>query len=220
MPDSTTTADCYRIAQSYGITAQLPGSIRARFEERTLEETPKADDPAFTTSRWWPILSSSVAARTAAAFLSSHGFAVEIDDTPDDWPYDQAADYLLRRIRELRTGVSRVALISAGEITVKVTGQGGIGGRNQHFALHCARQIAGKRISILSSGTDGIDGNSPAAGAVVDGSTIDRARELDLDVRQALERFDSFAVLQKLGDAVITGPTGNNVRDLRLLLAY
>jgi hydroxypyruvate reductase len=220
MPDSTTTADCYRIAQSYGITAQLPGSIRARFAERTLEETPKADDPAFTTSRWWPILSSSVAARTAAAFLSSHGFAVEIDDTPDDWPYDQAADYLLRRIRELRTGLSRVALISAGEITVKVTGQGGIGGRNQHFALHCARQIAGKRISILSSGTDGIDGNSPAAGAVVDGSTIDRARELDLDVSQALERFDSFAVLQKLGDAVITGPTGNNVRDLRLLLAY
>jgi hydroxypyruvate reductase len=220
MPDSTTTADCYRIAQSYGITAQLPGSIRALFEERALEETPKADDPAFTTSRWWPILSSSFAARTAAALLTSHGFAVQIDDTSDDWPYDQAADYLLRRIRELRQGVSRVGLISAGEITVRVPSQSGIGGRNQHFALHCAQHIAGESISILSAGTDGIDGNSPAAGAVVDGSTLDRARQLGLDVRQALERFDSFAALEKLGDVVITGPTGNNVRDVRVLLAY
>ena len=220
MPDSTTTADCYRIAQSYGITAQLPGSVRALFEEHALEETPKADDPAFTTSRWWPILSSSFAAGTAAALLSSHGFAVEIDNTPDDWPYDQAADYLLTRIHKLRQGVSRVALISAGEITVKVPSQSGIGGRNEHFALYCAQRIAGETLSILSAGTDGIDGNSPAAGAVVDGTTLDRARELGLDVRQALERFDSFAVLQKLGDSVITGPTGNNVRDLRVLLAY
>ncbi len=96
----------------------------------------------------------------------------------------------------------------------------GIGGRNQQFALYCARQIAGENITVLSAGTDGIDGNSPAAGAVVDGSTVERARQRGFDVAAALAEFDGFPLLEAIGDAIITGPTGNNVRDLRILLAY
>jgi len=220
MPDSSTTEDCYRIAERHGITSELPASVRSLFDDRALDETAKSDDPAFVNSRWWPILSSSSAAQAAASLISKHGFAVEIDNTPDDWPYDRAAEYLLRRLRELRQGVSRVALISAGEITVKVSGAGGIGGRNQHFALHCARQIAGENITVLSAGTDGIDGNSPAAGAVVDGTTIQRALVRGMDAAQALSRFDSFPFVEKLEDAVISGSTGHNVRDVRVLLAW
>ena len=73
---------------------------------------------------------------------------------------------------------------------------------------------------MLSAGTDGIDGNSPAAGAVVDGTTVERARQYGFDVAMALAEFDAFPVLDAIGDAIITGPTGNNVRDLRILLAY
>ena len=220
MPDSSTDADCYRIAETYGLHAKLPGSVRTVFEERALEETPKADDPAFVNSRWWPILSSASAAQAAAALLSKHGFAVEIDNSPDDWSFDRAAEYLLRRTREMRNKGAGVALVSVGEITVTVPNTGGVGGRNQHFALHCAQQIEGENITVLSAGTDGIDGNSPAAGAVVDGTTVVRARESAIDVKQVLKSFDSFSLFDKLGDAIVTGTTGNNVRDLRILLAW
>ena len=220
MPDSSTEGDCYRIADTHQMVRQFPESVRRIFDERALEETPKDGDPAFAYSRWWPILSSSSAANVAARLVAQQGFAVEIDNTPDDWPCDRAAQYLLNRLRELHRGVSRVAVISIGEITVKVEGSSGVGGRNQHFALECARQIAGEQITVLSAGTDGIDGNSPASGAVADGTTIQRAITAGIDARQTLASFDSFSLFDKLGDAIVTGPTGNNIRDLRILLAY
>jgi glycerate 2-kinase len=95
-----------------------------------------------------------------------------------------------------------------------------VGGRNQQFALTCAERIAGENITVLSAGTDGVDGNSPAAGAVVDGSTLERARERGLDAHAALEKFDAYPLFNAIGDAIETGPTGNNLRDLRILLAY
>lgn len=220
MPDSSTDADCYRIADKYGLHSKLPGSIRKIFDERALDETPKADDPAFVHSRWWPILSSASAAQAAATLLLKCGFAVEIDNAPDDWSFDRAAEYLLRRLRELREKTPRAALVSTGEITVSVPTTGGSGGRNQHFALHCSQQIVGEKITILSAGTDGIDGNSLAAGAVVDGTTVVRARKLGSDVKHILETFASFSLLERLGDAIVTGPTGNNVRDLRILISH
>jgi glycerate 2-kinase len=147
------------------------------------------------------------------------GFAVEVDNSVDDWDYAKAADHLLKRLRKLRKGVSKACLISGGEVTVKVSG-GGTGGRNQQFALYCATRIAGENLCVLSAGTDGIDGNSPAAGAIVDGTTVDRARALRANPVAALAAFDAYPVLERLGDSVVTGATGNNLRDLRILLAY
>ncbi|HEU5231538.1 MAG TPA: DUF4147 domain-containing protein [Terriglobales bacterium] len=219
MPDSSTIGDCYRIAEQHGLTAQFPESVCRIFAGCLLDETPKADDAIFVSSRWWPILSSASAADAAGALLAKHGFAVEIDNTPDDWPCERAADYLLNRLRELRKGVSRVALISAGEITLKVPAGAGIGGRNQHFVLYCAQQIAGENICVLSGGTDGIDGDSPAAGAIADGTTLEHARNAGMNPEIELRKFNAFRVFDTTGDAIITGPTGNNVRDLRLLLA-
>ena len=95
----------------------------------------------------------------------------------------------------------------------------GVGGRNQHFALYCAQQIADEKITVLSAGTDGIDGNSLAGGALVDGATVERARHRGFDGATALAEFDAFPLLNAIGDAIVTGPTGNNVRDLRILLA-
>lgn len=219
MADSTSVEDCYRIAEKYGMASQFPISVRELFERQALEETPKSDDPAFVNSRWWTVLSNQTAVQAACEEAERDGFIVQFDNSCDDWDYEKTAEYLTERIRKLRQEFGRVCLISGGEVTVKVV-DGGTGGRNQQFALACAERIAGENITVLSAGTDGIDGNSLAAGAVVDGSTEPRAREHGLEIRSALERFDASPLLSALGDAIETGPTGNNVRDLRILLAY
>jgi glycerate 2-kinase len=219
MPDSTSVEDCYRIAEKYELLKQFPASTRELFERHALEETPKSDDPAFVRARWWPVLSNQTAIEEATVAAEGAGFIVHVDNSCDDWDYEKAADYLLGRLRELRKRFSPVCLISGGEVTVKVT-NGGMGGRNQQFALACAEKIAGENITVLSAGTDGVDGNSPAAGAVADGTTVERSRAGGLDVGAALLRFDAFPFFKALGDAIETGPTGNNLRDLRILLAH
>ena len=220
MPDDSTKSDCYAIAERYDLPNKLPTSVRHLFAERALKETPKRDDPAFVHSRWWTVLSSDTAAQAAAMLAGNNGFATEIDNSCDDWEYQKAADFLLNRLRTLREGVSRACIISGGEVTVKVDREGGHGGRNQQFALYCAQKIAGENIAVLSAGTDGIDGNSEAAGAIADGSTVQRAKVAGLDPQESLCSFNSAPFFESLGDAIITGPTGNNVRDLRILLAW
>jgi glycerate 2-kinase len=219
MPDSTTVEDCYRLAEKYELGQQFPASTRELFTRRALEETPKSDGIAFQRARWWTVLSNETAIEAASTAAERAGFIVHVDNSSDDWDYQRAADYLLQLLRELRKQFCPVCLISGGEVTVKVT-DGGVGGRNQQFALACAEKIAGENITVLSAGTDGVDGNSPAAGALADGSTIERARSRGLDARAALENFDAYPFFGALGDAIELGPTGNNLRDLRILLAY
>jgi glycerate 2-kinase len=219
MPDSTTVEDCYRIAEKYELLKQFPQATRELFERHALDETPKSDDLAFQRTRWWPVLSNQTAIEEASVAAERAGFLVHVDNSCDDWDYERAADYLVQKVRELRKQFSPVCLISGGEVTVKVT-NGGVGGRNQQFALACAEKIAGENITVLSAGTDGVDGNSPAAGAVVDGSTLERARSRGLDARAALEKFDAYPLFTALGDAIEIGATGNNLRDLRILLAH
>jgi len=220
MPDSTTVQACREIARRYQLLERLPSSVRSIFELGQLQETPKAYDAAFARSQYITVLSNATAIKAAVEQAALAGFATEVDNSCDDWDYERAADHLLRRLRELRKGVSRTCIISGGEVTVKVGTEPGVGGRNQQFALYCAQKIAGENITVLSAGTDGVDGNSEAAGAIVDGSTLERAGERGLDATAALAGFDSYPLFHAIGDAIVTGPTGNNVRDLRILLAY
>lgn len=220
MPDSTTAEDCYRIAEKHNLLEQLPHSTRELFERRALDETPKSDDQAFYRSRFWTILSNRTALEHARIGAERAGFTVHEDNSCDDWDYRAAADYLLKRLRDLRKQSPHVCLLSGGEVTVKVTNPAGAGGRNQQFGLACALKISGENITALSAGTDGIDGNSPAAGAIADGTTLLRAQAHGLDAQQALDSFNSCPFFKTLQDSIETGPTGNNLRDLRILLAY
>jgi glycerate 2-kinase len=219
MPDSTTVADCYAVVEKYGMLEQFPDSVRELFQRHALEETPKPDDLVFHRSRWWPLLSNASLLEAAEEEAQRHDFSVEVDNRCDDWDYMRAADYLLEQLRGLRKKSGRVCLISGGEVTVKVE-NGGTGGRNQQFALACAPKISGDAITVLSAGTDGIDGNSPAAGAIVDGSSLERAQARGVDPAGHLAGFNAYPFFQTLGDSIITGPTGNNLRDLRVLMAY
>ena len=232
LPDSTTADDCYGIIDKYRLIPPVgksaargsqdqtgfPASVAELFEQHELEETPKPDDPAFLHSRWWTVLSNSTMLNAAKAEAERQGFHVQIDNSCDDWDYAGAADHLLARLRELRKKNEGVCLLSGGEVTVQVE-NAGLGGRNQQFALYCAQKITGEPICVLSAGSDGIDGNSPAAGAIADGTTAQRAKARGLDIRSHLHGFNAYPLFEALGDAIGTGPTGNNLRDLRILLA-
>jgi glycerate 2-kinase len=113
-------------------------------------------------------------------------------------------------------------LISVGEVTVTLNENPGLGGRNQQFVLECALELdrhLGQRLTVLSAGSDGIDGNTQAAGAIADVSTVARARALGYDSEAALTAFDAFPLFTALDDLVVTNSTGQNLKDLRLLIA-
>jgi hydroxypyruvate reductase len=218
MPDSSTIEDCNSIAAKYILLHEFPASVRELFEQRALEETPKSDDPVFIQARWWTLLSNSNLLEAAKKEAERQGFTTFIDNSCDDWDYSKAADYLLSRLRELRRENERVCLLSGGEVTVRVS-DGGVGGRNQQFALYCAQKIAGEDVCVLSAGSDGIDGNSESAGAIVDGTTAERTKARGFDPENHLASFNAQPLFEALGDSIVTGPTGNNLRDLRILLA-
>jgi len=221
LPDPTTVDDACSVIRRYSLSPELPVAIRARFERpETIPETPKSRDPAFRRAVIQIVLGRDDLFHPAHHAAEAAGFVTACDNTTDDWPIERAADYLLAQLAELkRANPGRpAALIADGELSSPVTGAG-VGGRNSAFVLACLERIAGRPIAVLSAGTDGIDGSSPAAGAVADGETSARARAMGLDPEDYFQRSDSYTFFLKLGDAIETGPTGNNLRDLRILLA-
>ena len=222
MPDASTCEDAYRTAEELGIVSRLPASIRRFFEGRILAETPKPGGLEFAKSQWVCLLDNAAVLDSLEGEVRRLGWVLERDLSVDDEPVEFAADTLLDRLQSLSRAHpgKTVAVTTGGELSSPVTGDGR-GGRNQAFVLWAARKLAerGMSATVLSAGTDGIDGNSPAAGAIADESTVARALALGLDPAEFERRSDSFGFFQRLDDLIMTGPTGNNVRDLRMLVA-
>jgi glycerate 2-kinase len=220
LPDPTTLADAERVIRKNSLEAKLPQSIRSAFASGVLPESPKPGDAAFRLAHFSLILGTHDLTHAAHHSSESHGYACVCDTETDNWPLDRAADFLLAMVEQQKKEWPghRVAVIAGGEVSSPVTGDG-MGGRNSAFALACAPKIAGKKIAVLSVGTDGIDGNSPAAGAMADGETMARAQAAGIDPADFLRRSDAYHFFDRLGDAIVTGPTGMNVRDLRIFLA-
>ncbi len=220
VPDPTTLRDMQEIIRGYALQRKLPKSFREMIEQGMLPETPKEGDPVFARAHFEILLGEHDLLHAAHHCCEAEGFICMVDIATDGWPLENAADHLLRELDNLQRQYpgKRVAIFAGGELSSPVTGQG-IGGRNSAFALTCAQKIAGKKIAVLSAGTDGIDGNSPAAGAVADGETLTRARAAGLDPADFLGRCDAHNFFAQLDDAIVIGPTGNNLRDLRVLLA-
>jgi len=181
-----------------------------------------AEQEAFRDSMFELLLSTHDLAESARSLAEKAGFAVAVDNSCDDWDYADAVRYLLERFHELRGGHKRFCLISVGEVTVTLNRKPGAGGRNQQFALRCALELAkhpDELITVLSAGSDGIDGNTKSAGAIADPTTVARARAFGFDPEESLRTFNACPLFTSLGDALVTGPTGHNLRDLRLLMA-
>jgi hydroxypyruvate reductase len=188
----------------------------------TSAATMSGENEAFRDSVFEILLSSHDLVENARALAVKAGFHVAVDNSCDDWDYADAARYLLERFHALRAVHPRLCLISVGEVTVAMDRTPGAGGRNQQFVMACALELekhAGQRLTVLSAGSDGIDGNTKAAGAIADPTTVARAHAFGFHLKASLAAFNACPLFTALGDSVVTGPTGQNLRDLRLLLA-
>jgi glycerate 2-kinase len=220
MPDESTLSQVYALAEEKGL-AQFPPSIRKLFEARALEETPKPGDKRFERSCHFCLLSNHDAVEGARATAEKLGFFSEIETGVWDADFRQVVDASLASLEALARAHREqpVCLVLGGEVNCPVTGPG-VGGRNQAFVLYSALRIEGQRRAVLSAGTDGRDGNSPTSGAVADGQTVTRARALGIDPAPYLSQSDAYSFFRSLGDTVETGFTDNNVRDVRVWLAF
>jgi glycerate 2-kinase len=215
--------DPRKVIAKYNLRSQLPESIL-----RAIDAAPAVSDPIDSASqrKHFVVLDNQNALKAAAEAARGRGFVAEIADDISDQPIDDGCSGLLQRLGQLRErargepSTTAVCLISGGEFACPVRGDG-IGGRNLETALRFAMS-AGSSSSepfvALCAGTDGTDGNSPAAGAIVDNTTIARARAIGLDPQDFLNRSEAYSFFVALGDVIATGPTGTNVRDLRILL--
>ena len=223
VPDSGTYGDCLRIIKHYGVQIPL---VVVDFLERgasgRIAETPKPSDGIFRNVQNI-IVGGNRSALTAAEYRAGAlGYQTEILSNTMEGESRIVAKLHAARVKEFlrtRTAASRPAcLLSGGETTVTVRGDG-LGGRNQEFSLAAAIEIDGlDGVVILSGGTDGTDGPTDAAGGIVDGSTIDRGRARNLDATVFLDKNDSYHFLQATEDLLITGPTLTNVMDLQVTL--
>jgi hydroxypyruvate reductase len=188
----------------------------------TSAATMSGEDEAFRDSVFEILLSSHDLVESARALAEKAGYFAVVDNSCDDWDYADAARYLLGRFHALRATHPRLCLISVGEVTVTMDRTPGAGGRNQQFVMACALELEshpGERLTVLSAGSDGIDGNTQAAGAIADPTTVTRAHAFGFHLKSSLAAFDACPMFTALGDSVVSGPTGHNLRDLRLLIA-
>jgi hydroxypyruvate reductase len=174
------------------------------------DEANVASGPTLPTSPYRVLLGNWTALHAAHQKASELGFESSIAPDICEQPVQEGCELLLAGINE-----NTDCLISGGEFSCPVRGDG-VGGRNLETVLRCALQE--RNVVVLSAGTDGIDGNSSAAGAIADPTTISRARNLGLDPGEFLKHSNSFTFFAELDDQIVTGPTGTNVRDLRILL--
>jgi hydroxypyruvate reductase len=201
---------------------KLPWAEAARPRQVTTGANLGEEDEAFRDSVFEILLSSHDLVESARTLARKAGYHVIVDNSCDDWDYAKAAQYLLERFHAYRPKYNRFCLISVGEVTVTLSRTPGAGGRNQQFALHCALDLAnhpGEQLTVLSAGSDGIDGNTQAAGAIADPTTVARARAFGYDPERSLAEFNACPLFTAIGDSVVTGPTGQNLRDLRLLIS-
>ena len=220
VPDPTTFGDALRVLDRLGGRATYSAPVVAHLEAGVagrIGETPKRlADLARVTTR--VIGAAGRAIDGAAAVALALGYEIVRRPTPVTGEARQAAAEHLAWVRDtLGAPGRRVCVLSSGETTVRVTGRGR-GGRNQEFALAAAMAIAGTTWCVASVGTDGVDGPTDAAGAWVDGLTLDRARRLGLDPMAYLQDNDSWSFFRRVGGHVTTGPTDTNVGDLQIVL--
>ena len=180
------------------------------------------EEKAFHDSMFEVLLSSHDLVENARARAIELGYYTAVDNSCDDWDYEDASRHLLKHFHSFRAEHPRCCLISGGEVTVTMDRQPGAGGRNQQFALTAALSLAlhpNEALVVFSAGSDGIDGNTRSAGAIADTTTVSRAVAFGYNPKEALAAFDACPLFTALGDTVVTGPTGHNLRDLRLLMS-
>ncbi|BBD45042.1 MAG: glycerate kinase [Petrimonas sp.] len=216
--DSSSFADALTIIDKYSLQNRLPSSVLHYLLEGadgSIADTPKPDNPVFQNVHNYIIGSNGIALESSAKKAVELGFETHTVTDSIQEDVTETANFILKTIDNQKpTGNKPVCLLFGGEPTVKVSGKG-LGGRNQHLALYLATKICCKKnITILCAGTDGTDGPTDAAGAVVDYETATKAVEKGIDPNHYLSNCDSYRFFQQVGGHIITGNTGTNVMDI------
>jgi glycerate-2-kinase len=212
--DSTTFIAARNILESYGIWDSVPTDIRDRIEAGVAGKIPETPKPGALSISHRIIASNAIARETARQKAMNLGYEVEVMPETLVDSVEEAVTKFAQQSKRIQPGS---AFIAGGETTIRVQGSG-IGGRNQHLAMLMAKTLAGTDFVFLAAGTDGVDGNSPAAGAWVDGNTIQKAQSQNLKVDEFINNYDSFHFFELLNQSIHIGPTGTNVMDLYILL--
>ena len=227
-PDSTTYGDALKVIEKVRLGGAVPPNLLHLLEEGAagrIPETPKEGNPIFRNVRNTIVANNIAAIEAARRKANELGFETAVLSTRVSGEASQMGRRLAAQARSARAAAGgqpgagkRLCLISGGETTVTVKGRG-LGGRNMELALAFALEIEGEEgIALISAGTDGSDGPTDAAGAIVDGTTARRARSAGIDPEKYLADNDSYHFFEKAGGLFRTGPTGTNVMDLQIML--
>jgi len=230
-PDHSTFQDALDSIRKFGLVNRAPRSvieILERGRRGDIPETPKKDHQVFLHVQNVIIGSNRKAIEAARRSALSEGMNVEVLSAELTGEARDAGIWLAEKAKQAQTRMGASlggqqctgpgCLISGGETTVVVTGRGK-GGRNTELALSFAMQVEGAEgVTMLSAGTDGTDGPTDAAGAIVDGDTVSRAREMGLDPQKYLDENDSYSFFKETDSLLITGPTGTNVMDVQIVI--
>ncbi len=220
-PDPTTFADALAVLERYRIPAPAARAHLERGAAGALLETPKPGDPLFTRVHNEVLLANYDLLEAAANYWREAGWEVLVLSDRFEGEARELARFhaaLVQSVRARRIPAAPpMVLVSGGEATVTVRGAGR-GGRNQAFLAWLAHYLESEGVWALAADSDGIDGNSDAAGAFLTPETLARAAALGLDLRAYLERDDSHGFFAELGDLLVTGPTHNNLNDLRMIV--
>ncbi len=220
-PDPTTFADALAVLERYRINSPAARTHLERGAAGMLLETPKPGDPLFARVKNEILLANADLLRVTADFWEREGWRVHILSDRFEGEARELARFHAALVQSARAHgfpfEPPFVLVSGGEAAVTVRGEGR-GGRNQAFLAWLAYFLGPDGVWALAADSDGIDGNSPAAGALLRPDTLARAAELGLDLRAHLDRDDSHGFFAELGDLVVTGPTHNNLNDLRVVV--
>lgn len=225
VPDTSSFMDAANIIKKYELYRQLPQSTIkyiVRGAAGIVAENPEVYDPCFKNTKNNIIGCNQTALEAASKKAVEKGFDTHIITNKLQGNYTRVADFILQTIDQHghKKGKRPVCLLFGGEPTVQVRGNG-LGGRNQHLALHLATKIHGKRdVTILCAGTDGTDGPTDVAGAVVDNHTMSKALSSGIDPDLYLENADSYAFFNQVEGHIATGSTQTNVMDLMVTLIH
>jgi hydroxypyruvate reductase len=223
-PDPSTFADAVSLLKRHRVWKRVPLAARGYLDRgisREIQDSPTRIDPCFEKARAIVAGNAHTAAEAACREAERLGYESQLLTTTLTGEARKAGQFLAETLRTLRGSIAErkpTCIVTAGETTVKVRGEGK-GGRNQELALSAALKLDGLESVLLASmGTDGIDGPTEAAGAVITGTTARRAREAGHDPAAALGRNDAYTVLRAVDDLIVSGPTGTNVADIQVML--
>lgn len=221
--DPTTAEDALMVIDKYRLSQLVPDSVLSILQGK-LSSSPSFEVDDRGTVHNYIIGNNQIASQAAKNAAEALGFQTVVVTTQmqgEAASVGKNIGALLKNLRQVaRKGNRPIALFFGGETTVTVRAEG-IGGRNQELALSATLELSKLRdIALMALATDGVDGPTPAAGAVVTGETASKGQAEGLIAAEYLARNDSHSFFTRLGDTIITGPTGTNVNDLVIALVY